>query len=54
MCLLSVICILRTDLFHRDSSVNNDFNKFTDTQKFIFLVTNAEIIPQTANPAMPF
>ncbi len=28
---------LRTDLFHRASSVNNDFNNFTDTQKFIFL-----------------
>ncbi len=30
------------------SSVNNDFNNFTDTQKFIFLMTNAEVIIQTA------
>ncbi len=35
---------LRTDLFHRASSVNNDFNNFTDTQKFIFRMTNAEVI----------
>ncbi len=39
---------LRTYLFHRASSVNNDFNNFTDTQKFIFLMTNAEVIIQTA------
>ncbi len=39
---------LRTDLFHRASSVNNDFNHFTDTQKFIFLMTNAEVMIQTA------
>ncbi len=39
--------VLRTDLFHRASSVNNDFNNFTDTQKFIFLMTNAEVITQT-------
>ncbi len=39
---------LRTDLFHRASSVNNDFYNFTDTQKFIFLMTKAEVIIQTA------
>ncbi len=39
---------LRTDLFHRASSVNTDFNNFTDTQKFVFLMTNAEVITQTA------
>ncbi len=51
MCILSVIYLyidLRTDLFHRASSVNNDFNNFTDTQKLIFLMTNAEVIIQTA------
>ncbi len=32
----------------------NDFNNFTDTQMFIFLMTNAEVIIQTAKPAMPF
>ncbi len=36
---------LRTDLSHRASSVNNDFNNFTDTQKFM---TNAEVITQNA------
>ncbi len=30
------------------ASVNNDFNNFTDTQKFIFLMINAEVITQTA------
>ncbi len=39
---------LRTNLFHRASSVNNDFNNFTDTQKLIFLMTNAKVIIQTA------
>ncbi len=39
---------LRTDLFHRASSVNNDFNNFRDTQKGIFLMTNTEVITQTA------
>ncbi len=39
---------LRTDLFQRASSVNNDLNNFTDTQKFIFLMTNAEVIIPTA------
>ncbi len=31
---------LRADLFHKTSSVNNNFNNFTDTQTFIFLMTN--------------
>ncbi len=39
---------LRTDLFHRTSSENNDFNNFADTQKFIFLMTNAKVIVHTA------
>ncbi len=39
---------LRTYLFHRASSLNNDFNNFTDTQKFIFLMTSAEVITQKA------
>ncbi len=39
---------LRTDLFHKASSVNNDFNNFRDTQKLIFLMANAEVIIQTA------
>ncbi len=43
---------LRTDLFHRASSVNNDFNNFTYTQKFIFLMTNAEVITQTAKTCL--
>ncbi len=45
---------LRTDLFHKASSVNNDFNNFTDTQKFIFLMTSAEVIIQRAKTCMPF
>ncbi len=39
---------LRTDLFHTASSVNNDFNNFTDTQKFIFLMINTKFMIQTA------
>ncbi len=39
---------LRTDLFHRASSINNDFNNITDTQKFSCLMTNADVITQRA------
>ncbi len=47
---------LRTDLFHRASPVNNDFNNFTDTQSLFFLWQMLKLLdlPKQQKPAMRF